>query len=291
MTTNFDDDQLLQLLADESTRSSEYRRLIPDYYARVTESFRATWGDSFHFGLFNEADSQTEAVRSTELWLGAAAALEAGMRALDVGCGLGGPALTIAETTGAHVTGVDITPTHVEIAQQRAREARLTHLADFLMADGMNLPFEDSAFDAVYLSEAGCHMPDWNRFVAGCVRVLRPGGRFVGIDWGCSERGSSDRQGPLEMICQAHAIPRLRSQSEVRAGLEACRLRVELIEEASTDHQVLRNQTRLQVVRPTGLPASSSMTAWHLLAMGGRGIRAATLSGDFVLTRWCAVKA
>jgi SAM-dependent methyltransferase len=285
------DDQLLAALSQPARRTTEYRQLVPEYYLRVTDSFRATWGDSFHFGLFEPGDTQQDAVHATERWLARAAALRPGERALDVGCGLGGPALTVARATGAHVTGVDITPRHVEIAAQRAADAGLDTLVEFLVADGMALPFADASFDAVYLSEAGCHMPDWERFAAGCARVLRPGRRFVGIDWGCSEDPSCQgADGAVEKICRAHAIPRLRSLPEVRAGLEAAGLRVDLLEDASRNGQILRNRTTLRVIAPHGLPDSASLTAWRLLALGGEGIREAAARGDFILSRWLATK-
>ena len=76
------------------------------------------------------------------------------MRILDVGCGVGGPALTIAAHTGAHVTGVDLVSGRVAIAMERASDP-----TDFVVGDMLDLPFDDNSFDGAYSFEAICHVP------------------------------------------------------------------------------------------------------------------------------------
>ena len=47
----------------------------------------------------------------------------AGKRVLDIGCGIGAPAFALARKYGAHVTGIDLEPQHIERATRRsARE-------------------------------------------------------------------------------------------------------------------------------------------------------------------------
>ena len=70
-----------------------------------------------------------------------AAGVTAGMRVLDVGCGLGDLAAAAA-ARGAVATGTDLAEGMVEAA--RGRHPGL----EFVLADGEALPFEDGAFDA-----------------------------------------------------------------------------------------------------------------------------------------------
>jgi 2-polyprenyl-3-methyl-5-hydroxy-6-metoxy-1,4-benzoquinol methylase len=56
-------------------------------------------------------------------------------RLLDVGCGSGGPALRLAERTGARVTGIDLVEDGIATASRLAEERGLAHRARFVRAD------------------------------------------------------------------------------------------------------------------------------------------------------------
>jgi len=95
----------------------------------------------------------------------------AGERILDLGCGTGDIAATMAER-GAQVVGVDASPAMIESA--RARFPAL----DFRVTNAAELPF-DAAFDAVF-SHAALHwVPRADDAARGIARALKPGGRFV----------------------------------------------------------------------------------------------------------------
>ncbi|WP_106206551.1 SAM-dependent methyltransferase [Aliiruegeria haliotis] len=61
--------------------------------------------------------------------------LEPGMRVLDIGCGWGGMALTLAGEHGAHVLGVTLSREQHAVAQQRAEMAGLADRAEFRLMD------------------------------------------------------------------------------------------------------------------------------------------------------------
>ena len=94
----------------------------------------------------------------------------AGERILDLGCGDGVLAESIA-ACGATVVAVDASEAMIAAARARGLDARL-------MA-GENLRFERE-FDAVFSNAALHWMADLDAVVAGVARALRPGGRFVG---------------------------------------------------------------------------------------------------------------
>lgn len=58
-----------------------------------------------------------------------------GMRILDIGCGWGGLALTLARDHGAQVTGITLSQEQLDIARQRAKDAGLTDRVSFELAD------------------------------------------------------------------------------------------------------------------------------------------------------------
>ena len=61
--------------------------------------------------------------------------IEPGMRVLDIGCGWGGMALTLARDYGAHVTGVTLSSNQHATAQRRAAEAGLSDKTEFRLQD------------------------------------------------------------------------------------------------------------------------------------------------------------
>ena len=61
--------------------------------------------------------------------------IEPGMRVLDIGCGWGGMALTLAEETGAEVVGVTLSREQLKVAQRRAEEKGLGAQVEFRLQD------------------------------------------------------------------------------------------------------------------------------------------------------------
>ncbi len=89
--------------------------------------------------------------------------VKAGDRVLDIGSGSGyGSALL--QRAGCRVVGVD--------ADARASKT--------LLGDALQLPFRDSSFDVVTTFETIEHVSDGERFLLELLRVLRPGGTFIG---------------------------------------------------------------------------------------------------------------
>lgn len=104
-------------------------------------------------------------------------------RVLDIGSGLGGPALRLSETVGCRVTGLDLVETNVAEANERASVRGLNHHVTFQTGDATDLPFEGGEFDVVWGQDAWCHIPEKPRLIGACARLLRGGGTIAFTDW------------------------------------------------------------------------------------------------------------
>ena len=119
---------------------------------------------------------------STQILAGFAGVSDAS-RVLDLGSGLGGPALFLADRYGCTVTGLELMQASAATALQRATGRGLTPNAAFVCGDGARMPFRDAAFDVIIGQDAWCHVPDKSALLSECARVLLPGGTVAFTDW------------------------------------------------------------------------------------------------------------
>ena len=70
-------------------------------------------------------------------------------KVLIVGCGAGGTALHLAESTGATVYGIDLSPASIRIANARASKSPAHEKLHFQIGDAHALPFQSSALNVV----------------------------------------------------------------------------------------------------------------------------------------------
>lgn len=108
--------------------------------------------------------------------------INASSRVLDIGSGLGGPARTIAETFGCHVTGIDLTPEFCDAATAMSRWVGLSDRVEFIQGDATRLPFADAVFDAALSMHVAMNIEAKDRMFSEARRVLKRGGRFVSYD-------------------------------------------------------------------------------------------------------------
>jgi len=106
--------------------------------------------------------------------------LRPGQRVLDVGCGAGREAIGFARA-GLSVVGIDLAPSMIALARERARAAGVT--IDLAVAEPLTLPAGVGRFDAIYFSPGiYAHIPGRERRVRTLARLrelLVPSGMIV----------------------------------------------------------------------------------------------------------------
>ena len=130
-----------------------------------------------------------------EHYLASQMVLRPGMRVLDVGCGVGGPAREIAQFTDAQIVGLNNNDFQIGRARKYVARAGLQNQVTFVKGDFMKLSeqFGENSFDAgkffslnvfmlvnytisVYAIEATVHAPSWEGVYGEIFKVLKPGG-------------------------------------------------------------------------------------------------------------------
>ena len=145
----------------------------------ATEAYRQirveTYGDDF---------GQTSWISSAEAReIPKLLALTSDSHVLEIGCGSGGYALHLAQTSGAHILGLDLNESGIHNASQLAQARELAQRARFELRDvSQNLPSPPHTFDAAFANDVLCHIPTRPALLAEIFRVLKLGGRLVFSD-------------------------------------------------------------------------------------------------------------
>jgi ubiquinone/menaquinone biosynthesis C-methylase UbiE len=111
-----------------------------------------------------------------------------GARAVDVGCGNGQHALTLAERFGFDVVGIDPVAHHLDMcAEALAAKPELAGRVRFEHGTAEAIPLDDASVDLVWCRDVLEIVADLPKAYGECRRVLRTGGRmlmfqFVGTD-------------------------------------------------------------------------------------------------------------
>jgi SAM-dependent methyltransferase len=104
--------------------------------------------------------------------------LASGMRVLDVGAGIGGPARYFAEAHGCMVHGIDLSDEYVQVANALTRRCGLAETVSFGQASALAIPLADQSFDCATMIHVGMNLADKAKAFAEVRRVLKPGGVF-----------------------------------------------------------------------------------------------------------------
>lgn len=109
--------------------------------------------------------------------------VEENASALDVCCGTGDWALSLAEVVGINgkVIGLDFSENMLSIAKEKKQELNVDQVK-FIHGNAMDLPFEDNSFDYVTIGFGLRNVPDYLTVLKELYRVVKPNGKVVCLE-------------------------------------------------------------------------------------------------------------
>jgi SAM-dependent methyltransferase len=124
--------------------------------------------DEFHLGG-----------RKRTVELARLAELSDGMRVVDVGCGIGGPARVLAHSFGCDVIGVDLIEAFCDAARLLNERTGLAQKVEIRQGSALALPLENRSVDVVWMQHVGMNIEDKAGLIKELGRVLRSGGNLA----------------------------------------------------------------------------------------------------------------
>jgi SAM-dependent methyltransferase len=198
----------------------DLRRRIQVFYDRWTEPFVARYGSTLQAGLLLPGPGGPEDPALSNRLLTERAGLQVGERVLDAGCGVGGPALVMAESVaGLSVTGVTLSATQARLARATFAASQAHEHLGVLVADYHCLPYPAAAFDVAVLFETIGYSPDLGALARELARVVCPGGRVYVKDVFRPELLTPAQAADVEEFDDLWALARTPSISEIVAAL------------------------------------------------------------------------
>ncbi|MEG9883023.1 MAG: bifunctional demethylmenaquinone methyltransferase/2-methoxy-6-polyprenyl-1,4-benzoquinol methylase UbiE [Hyphomicrobiales bacterium] len=134
--------------------------------------------------------------------------------ALDVAGGTGDIALRILRLAGvaSTVTLCDISPSMLAEGRRRITEAGLSRHCAFALGNAQALPFPDRSFNAYSIAFGIRNVTHIDRALREARRVLKPGGRFI-----CLEFSTMDRPG-LDRLYDAYSFAAIPALGKIVTG-------------------------------------------------------------------------
>ena len=217
---------------DQSKRLDQYTSVVNGYYDGATDLYEYGWGLNFHFARYYPGEAFYQALARHEHFLAHNMRLRPGMRVLDVGCGVGGPAREIARFAEVNIVGVNNNAYQVERARKYTEQAGLSGQIEFVKGDFMKLKeqFGENSFDAVYAIEATCHAPTWEGVYGEIMSVLKPGGVFGVYEWCMTDAYDAsipEHRKIAHGIELGDGLPEMRTIKQARSALKTVGFEIE----------------------------------------------------------------
>lgn len=168
--------------------NEEHKENMRKYYVDNHLFFRLFWMNrknlALHMGLWDSnTNNLHEALTNENRIVADALGIESSDMVLDAGCGIGGPAIWMAEQYAANITAIDIVDENIERARKNAKKRGVDHKVRFEMGDYSNLHFGNGCFSKIYMIESLACAPDKESAMVELYRLISPAGRLVIIDY------------------------------------------------------------------------------------------------------------
>jgi tocopherol O-methyltransferase len=262
---------MVVLRPNQNYRSRPQETLHHDirrFYAECTADIAYFWYDgstlALHYGYWDpRTRTHRESLVNMNRELARFGRLARGCHVLDAGCGLGGSAMWIAETSENRVTGITLSEHQAAAGSNHVRSRNLSHLVTLEVADFCAMPFPDRTFDAVWALESVCHALSKRAFFAEAHRVLKPGGTLMMADGYANKTQCEDAEWATFQACfDGWHVPNLATKEELLGYFDELGFRDARFMDITEN--ILPSATRMYRLALLAYPVEKLMEWMHL---------------------------
>lgn len=151
--------------------SNGHAAAVGEFYNNYTDAFLQVYGEVI------QAFRTTDVSRLLHYQAGAMG-LKPGMRLLDAGCGVCGPAIFFAKHYGVRVDAITASEKQADIARKKIEDAGMSHLVTVCTGDYHHLQsvFKPGEYDVACFLESFGHSHDKPAAIDEAWQMLKPGG-------------------------------------------------------------------------------------------------------------------
>lgn len=214
-----------------ANRKAAAAEMTNEYYNLVTKFYEFGWGRQFHFATRYKGEGFMDSLLRHEIHLAIEAGFRPGMKLLDVGCGVGGPARNISRFTRSKVVAVNNNDCQIYRIRKLNHQEGLEKCVECVKCDFSKTPFPDNTFDGAYDIEAICHSGDKAATFAEIYRVLKPGASLACFDWVLTKKYDDNNEEHREVrhgIEMGNGLPTLETEDALVQALRKAGFQVEL---------------------------------------------------------------
>lgn len=190
------------------------------------------WGPHIHHGLWEANETPDQAQLQLTQRLIELAKIQPGSHIADIGCGMGGSSIYLAQALACHVVGVTLSPFQRRWASISASMKRVNPRPEFRCLDAEEAKFETESLDVVWSIECTEHLFDKPAFFKRCASWLKPGGRLALCAWlAGNDENSADTQRQVIEVCEGMLCPSLGTTADhvqwfTEAGLKQIEVQI-----------------------------------------------------------------
>ena len=220
----------------QQTTPASSVRDVKQYYEDWTQRYIESFGDTFQSRRLNDLPKLTE-------YLIVSAGLKSGMKIVDAGCGICGPAIMLCQKIDIHIDAITLSEEQTQIAKKKVSDAGLTDkinviCGDFQKMDGF---LAKEAYDGVIYLESFVHSDNTQRAVDAAVAITKPGG-FIYIKdlYHGTARNAQEKKDIAQVVQNSnkHILMNVKKLHEVVAAFENAPITFDFIKKLGFDADV-----------------------------------------------------
>ncbi|HPO55890.1 MAG TPA: class I SAM-dependent methyltransferase [Ignavibacteriaceae bacterium] len=155
---------------------------VSEHYNHITNLWPLILGENFHWGYFeNENDTLETATFRLIDKMFSMININKNSKLLDVGCGIGEPAIYISNNYLNDIVGISNSQSGIEKASERINKDCKNNIY-FLLRDATDNGFPDESFDIIWMLEMSHLIFDKNKLISEAFRTVKKNGFVILCD-------------------------------------------------------------------------------------------------------------